>query len=184
MNLNQTYKITRAGCDLLSFFQNKEANDSEKSPFQKRSIFTPPRNRDKDLHHQNNVLNNLNLEKMKTKFKSNLSYMEQKELSKLSNDETIVIKPPKKVGAVVILSTGYYQGNIMQHQSDGNKYQKLDCWIDGKVQGNLLRFLRKYKMSFTEPEANFLNDKHHEVSNFSPLPQIHKSMVIESVINT
>ena len=59
---------------------------------------------------------------MKTKFKSNLSYMEQK----LSNDETIVIKPAEKVGAVVILSTGHYQGMIMQHLSDGNKYQKLD----------------------------------------------------------
>ena len=46
---------------------------------------------------------------MKTKFKSNLSYMEQK----LSNDETIVIKPAEKVGAVVILSTGHYQGMIM-----------------------------------------------------------------------
>ena len=39
-------------------------------------------------------------------------------------------------------------------------------------------------MCFTEPESNFLNDKPHEVSNFSPLPKIHKSMLIESVINT
>ena len=31
--------------------------------------------------------------------------MEQKELSKLSNDETIVIKPADKGGAAVILST-------------------------------------------------------------------------------
>ena len=59
----------------------------------------------------------------KWRHKSNLSDVEQKELSKLSNDETTVIKPPKKVGAVVILSTGYYQGNIMQHQSDENTYK-------------------------------------------------------------
>ena len=120
----------------------------------------------------------------KWRHKSNLSYVKRKELSKLSNDETAVIKPAEKVGAVVILSTGHYQGMIMQHLSDGNKYQKLDCWTDSKVQGNLLRFLRKYKMCFTEPEVNVLNDTHHEVSNFSPLPKIHKSMVIESVINT
>ena len=33
---------------------------------------------------------------METKCKSNLSNMEQKELSKLTNDETIVIKPGDK----------------------------------------------------------------------------------------
>ena len=33
---------------------------------------------------------------METKSKSNVSNMEQKELSKLSNDETIVIKPANK----------------------------------------------------------------------------------------
>ena len=59
----------------------------------------------------------------KWRHKSNLSDVEQKELSKLSNDETTVIKPANKVGAVVILSTGYYQGNIMQHQSDENTYK-------------------------------------------------------------
>ena len=39
-------------------------------------------------------------------------------------------------------------------------------------------------MCFAEPEWKFLNDKHHEVSNFYGLPKIHKSMVIESAINT
>ena len=39
-------------------------------------------------------------------------------------------------------------------------------------------------MCFTEPEWKFLNDKHHEVSKFYGLPKIHKSMIIESAINT
>ena len=39
-------------------------------------------------------------------------------------------------------------------------------------------------MCFTEPEWKFLNDMHHEVSNFYGLPKAHKSMVIESAINT
>ena len=52
--------------------------------------------------------------------------MEQKELSKLSNDETIVIKPADKWGAVVILSTGHYQSMLMQHILDENTYKKLD----------------------------------------------------------
>ena len=91
---------------LAEFFQNKEANDSE-NLFQKQSTFTPPRNKDRDLDHQIDVLNNLNLGKMETKCKSNLSNMEQKELSKLNNDETIVIKPADKGGVVVIFSTGH-----------------------------------------------------------------------------
>ena len=52
---------------------------------------------------------------METKFKSNLSNMKQKELSKLTNNESIVITLADKGGAVVILSTGHYQSMIMQH---------------------------------------------------------------------
>ena len=72
---------------------------------------------------------------------------------------------------------------IMKHLLDENTYTKLDSWIHNKIQSDLLRFLRKYKMCFTEPEWKFFNDKHHEVSNFYGLPKIHKSMVIESAIN-
>ena len=39
-------------------------------------------------------------------------------------------------------------------------------------------------MCFTEPEWKFLNDKHDEVSNFYELPKIHKSMIIESAMDT
>ena len=61
---------------------------------------------------------------METKSKSNLSNMEQKELSKLTDDETIVIKPADKGRAVVILSTGHYQRMIMQHLLDENTCKK------------------------------------------------------------
>ena len=52
---------------------------------------------------------------METKSKSNISNIEQKELSKLINEKTIVIKPADKCMNVVILSTGYYQSMIMKH---------------------------------------------------------------------
>ena len=98
---------------LAEFFLSKEAKDYEENLFQKLSTFNPPRKRDRDLHHRTDVLNNLNLDKMETKSESNLSYMEQKELLKLINDETIVIKHAGKGGAVVILSTGHYQRMII-----------------------------------------------------------------------
>ena len=56
-NQNYTHRLR-----LAEFFQNKEATDSEENPFKKQSTFTPPRNRDRDLDHQIDVLNKLNLE--------------------------------------------------------------------------------------------------------------------------
>ena len=138
---------------LAEFFQNKEVNNSNENLFQKQSIFIPPRNRDSALNHQIDVLNNLNLGKIETKSKSNLSNMELKELSKLKNDETIVIKPADKGAAVVILSTGHYRSMIMQHLLNENTYEELGSCIDNTMHSNLLRFLRKYKMCFTEPWA-------------------------------
>ena len=109
--------------------------------------------------------------------------MEEKELSKITNDETIVTKPAHKWGAVVILSTCHYQSMVMQYLLDENTYKMLDSCINSKIQYDLLRFLKKYKLRFTEPEGKFLNDKHHEVINFYGLPKIHKSMFTESTIN-
>ena len=102
---------------LAEFFQTKKATDSEENLFKKQSTFAPARNRDRDLDHEIDVLNKLNLEEMEIKSKSNLSNMKQKELSKLINNETIVVKPADKRGAVVILSTGHYKSMIMQHLS-------------------------------------------------------------------
>ena len=47
----------------------------------------------------------------------------------------------------------------MQHLLDENTYKKLDPSIDSKIQSNLLRFLRKYKMYFTEPDMQHLLDE-------------------------
>ena len=58
--------------------------------------------------------------------------MEQKELSKLRNDEAIVIKPADKGGVVVILSIAHYQSIIIQHLLGENTYRKLDFCIDNK----------------------------------------------------
>ena len=79
-----------ATCGVFPEERTKEFQ--RKSFFQKLSSF----NRDRDVGHQINVLNNLNLEKRQTKSKSNLSNAEQKELSKYRNDKDIVIKPAYK----------------------------------------------------------------------------------------
>ena len=72
----------------------------------------------------------------------------------------------------------------MQNLLYENAYKILDSCVDKKIQSNLLGVLRQYKMYFTETEWKFLNDKHHEVSNFYGLPKIHKSKIIKFAMNT
>ena len=52
--------------------------------------------------------------------------MEQNELLKLSNDETIVVKPAGREGTVGVLSTAHYQSIMVQHLSDENSCKKPD----------------------------------------------------------
>ena len=134
---------------LAEFFQSKEANTSEENLFQKQSTFIPHGNRGRNLHHQTDVLNKLNFEKVEKKSKSNLSDMEQKELSKIINDEITVIKPTNKGGAVVVLATGRYQSMIMQHLLDENTKKIADSYFENKMQSNRLRFLRQHRVEIS-----------------------------------
>ena len=76
---------------------------------------------------------------MEATSRSNLSNMKQKELSKLSNDETIVIKPADKRRAVVILSTSHNQSMIIQHLLDENTNTN---WI--------LALITEYRVTFSD----------------------------------
>ena len=58
---NQKYST----CYFLRF--TSQGNDSAENLFKKQSTFIQPRNRDGDLDNQNDVMNNLNLQKMETK---------------------------------------------------------------------------------------------------------------------
>ena len=61
---------------------------------------------------------------MEIKSNSNLSNMEQKELSKLSNGETIVIKAVNKGIYVLISETVHYQSMIMYYLLQENACKK------------------------------------------------------------
>ena len=122
--------------------------------------------------------------------KNNLSKTEQSELSKLTNDKTIIIKPVDKGrgegggGAVVVLSTEHYKTMMMQHLDDASTYKKLDLNIDMKIHKNLKKLLHRYNKCFTESEQKFLNEKSFETSNFYVLPKIHNSKVLEAAIHS
>ena len=137
---------------LTEFFHNAPENNNLQNLFKTKSHFTPSRNRDRDLEHQIDILNNLDLEGMDISSKNNLSKTEQLELSKLINDKTIIIKPADKGSTVVVLSTEHYKTMIMQHLDDASTYKKLDLNIDMKIHKNLKMLLHKYNKCFTESE--------------------------------
>ena len=109
------YKIASADYHLLSFAKTKKQTILRKTFSKNHLPLPPPLYRDRDLDHEIDVRNNLNFEKMETKSKSSHSYVKRKKLSKLSNSETIVIKPGDKGKAVVILPRGHYQTINMKH---------------------------------------------------------------------
>ena len=86
---------------LVEFFQNKESNGWE----------------------SNDVLNNINLQETEAKYKSNVSNIKQKQLSRLRNDEAIVIKTVKKRSCSNSLNRKETTRDMMQHLSDKNKYR-------------------------------------------------------------
>ena len=93
--------------------------------------------------------------------------MEQKELSKLRNDETVVIKPAVRGEAIVTLSTGYYQRMIIQYL-----LQLASC-IDIKLQSNLFKISKTVYIFYRTC-----------VNTFHGLTKICKSKIIESATNT
>ena len=171
------YNYTRK-LRLTEFFHNAPENNNLQNLFKTKSHFIPSRNRDRDLDHQIDILNNLDLEGM------DISSKEQSELSKLINDKTIIIKPADKGGAEVVLSTEHYKTIIMQHLDDASTYKKFDLNIDMKIHKNLKKLLHKYNKCFTESEQKFLNERSFETSNFYGLPKIHKSKVIEAAMHS
>ena len=94
---------------MVEFFHNAPENNNLQNLFKTNSHFTSSRNRGRDLDHQIDVLNNLDLEGMDISSKNNLFKTEEAELLKFINDKTIIIKPTDKGGVVVVHSTEHYK---------------------------------------------------------------------------
>ena len=81
---------------LTEFFHNAPENNNLQNLLNTKSTFTPSRNGDRNLDHQIDIVNNLYLQGMDIFPKTNLSKMEQSELSKLIENRTVIIKPADK----------------------------------------------------------------------------------------
>ena len=101
-------------------------DQKNESLVQGKSMFYPPRNRNKELETHISFINNIDIANEKSNKKSNFSPKEWTELRNLTNQPDIVIKEADKGGAVTVLSKNHYRAMIYEHLSNEKPYQKLD----------------------------------------------------------
>ena len=140
---------------------------------QGKSMFYPPRNRNKELETHISFINNIDISNEKSKKKSNFSPKEWTELRNLMNQSNIVIKEADKGGAVTVLSKHHYRAVIYEHLSNQNTYQKLDKNLDPTIIKKLKKLLNKHKSIFTVKEFKYLNEADYSTNNFYELSKIH-----------
>ena len=157
-------------------------DQKNESLVQGKSMFNPPRNRNKELETHISFINNIDIANEKSNKKSNFSPKEWAELRNLMDQSNIVIKEAEKVGAVTVLSKHHYRAMIYEHHSNQNTYQKLDKNLDPTIMKKLKKILNKHKSIFTVKEFKYLNEADYSTSNFYGLPKIHKSQLITNAI--
>ena len=79
-------------------------DQKNESLVQGKSIFYPPRNRNKELETHISFINNIDIANEKSNKKSNFSAKQCAELRNLMNQSDLVIKEADKGGAVTVLS--------------------------------------------------------------------------------
>ncbi|CAJ0953503.1 unnamed protein product [Ranitomeya imitator] len=110
--------------------------------------------------------------------RSNLTYAERKEIGILKRNKSITIKPADKGGALVVMDTAQYVGEIRSQLSDTGVYERLqvnptqgyklelddiidEAFNDGLIDGKLVKYLKV---------------EHPVVPVLYTLPKIHKDL--------
>ena len=96
---------------LVEYFDGIE--DDDQSLVRNKSNFVPPQGREELLDTFVKSTTNIPLvPSEKSKIRRNITFSEQKSMSELANDETIIIKQADKGGATVIMDRKLYQEQI------------------------------------------------------------------------
>ena len=170
---------------LTEYFDDHNVTTSDQkneSLVQGKSMFYPPRNRNKELETHISVINNIDIANEKSNKKSNFSPKEWAELRNLMNQSNIAIKEADKGGAATVLSKHHYRAMIYEHLSNQNTYQKLHKNLDPTIMKKLKNLLNKRKSIFTVKEFKYLNEADYSTSIIYGLPKIHKSQLITNAI--
>ena len=91
--------------------QSEEEKSSDDSIIKSKSAFKPPRNRDKILDQNTDLLNSLNIPDLQKAPKCNFLKLDAA-TKNLKNGKNVEIKEADKGGSVVILSKSYYKSTI------------------------------------------------------------------------
>ena len=170
------------------FYQEEEPDDpdsenSARQQFRNKSMFNPPRGRDRSLDLCIDSLNQVasNLDGTKRGNKHNLPYLEHKALDDLKNDQSLVIKEADKGGAVVVMDTSFY-AEKMKEMLEQDTYNTLQDNADQNTMKKIKQLLSKHNI-LHEKEYDFLTNFDYKTANFYGLPKIHKSKQIQDAIN-
>ena len=99
------------------------------------------------------------------------------------NTNKIIIKLADKGFITVVMTPKDYWNTCFRHLSDTGFYNNLDN--NGRytmAQARVNKIARKYKFILTNNQCDFLTKRCHKISNFYMLPKLHKSKVINKII--
>ncbi|XP_077111244.1 uncharacterized protein LOC143767108 [Ranitomeya variabilis] len=109
---------------------------------------------------------------------SNLSTTEKQALSSLHTNNSIIVKPADKGGAIVVMNRTQYIGEIYRQLADTNTYDIIPrdpvVAISRKIQNVIDTYLVKHTID--QKTATFLVNPHPITPVFYVLPKIHKSL--------
>ena len=125
-------------------------------------------------------LNTLHVEKVP----SNITEAERQAITSLNNNKNIVIRPVDKGGGIVVMDKDYYVQKAEEVLSDASTYKKLNNYSDISVMKEVTKFCENYKNVLTDEERLYLQKFDFKTSNFYGNPKIHKSQVINNLINS
>ena len=110
---------------LVEYFDGIE--DDDQSLVRNKSNFVPPQGREELLDTFVKSTTNIPLVPTeKSKIRRNITFSEQKSMSELANDETIIIKQADKGGATVIMDRKFYQEQIEKMLHNNEYYKEID----------------------------------------------------------
>ena len=140
----------------------------------KKGDYIPPRARDSFLQFVITRLKNwsdtINTQPKGSDYTSNISWMENKALQRLCNNDNLVITKVDKGGSLVIMDKNYYKQKIETNLKEQDTYEKLPNYKEHKVMKKVEAFTKDWTNVLDKKERLYLTkfDKKLPISLLHP----------------
>ena len=171
---------------LREYFYDSDTNDNnddDKIPFKRKSIWTPPPDREPALETYIETVKKQIISKLdqgpRHRSRDNISSQERKALSTLRSRTDIVIKPADKGSATVVMSLEDYLTKVMCHLNNDQFYEKLQHDPTEQFSDDITSLLADMfsRRVIDKHTLEFLRPRDVRTSRFYVLPKIHKAGV-------